>query len=58
MQSPLSGDDGDQVDCQIFTDFSQEGITPIFRGQEEQTIQSFEPILIVEDLYLQQSTLF
>jgi len=31
MQGPLSGDDGDQVDCQIFTDFSQESITPIFR---------------------------
>jgi hypothetical protein len=58
MQGTLSGDDGDQVECQIFTDFSQEIITPIFRGQGEQTIQNFEPILIVEDLYLQQGTLF
>jgi hypothetical protein len=53
MQVTLSGDDGDQVDCQIFTDFSQESTTSLFRGQEEQTIQSFEPILIVEDLYFQ-----
>jgi len=58
MQGPLSGDYGDQVDCQIFSHFSQDSITPIFWGQNEQTIQSFGRLVIVEDLYRQQSSLF
>jgi len=57
MQGPLSGDDGDQVECQIFADFSQERTTPIFRDQDEQTTQSCGPLVFVEDLYLQQSSL-
>ena len=46
MQGPLSGDDGDQADCQMFTDFSQESITPIFR------VKKSEQSKVLERFYL------